>query len=339
MSGRKPTIKDVARLAGVSPMTASRVANNSANVRQEKQLAVRQAMKALRYVPDAAAQSMRTQKTRRIGFMLPDITNLTNAAVSLAVERRLAQERYQVMMFNTDFQVATELEVLAMGSHNIFDGLIAALTDDTHPAVAAALAASTVPVVLIDRDCGTATDAVYGDHRTAMRAVVAQLVHLGHRRIGLVAPSRLIRAGRERVAGFIAARTAFGLDAADGLIWTERQSIGYGREAAIAMLKSDRPPTAIIAGANQQTMGVYQAIQELGLAIPDDISFVGADDPYLASLLSPPITVIYRDMDVVGRHAAEIMLRRLRDKAALPRQIVTVPSEIASRSSIGPAKS
>jgi len=338
MRSSNPTIKDVARLAGVSPMTASRVANGLENVRPEKRDAVVRAMRELNYAPHAAAQSMRTQKTRRIGFMLPDITNITNAIVSLAVERHLAQDRYHLMMFNTDFQTAIERDVFAMGGHNMFDGLIAALSDDTDPSVATALDASPIPVVLIDRDCGIEVDAVLSDHRTAMRTIVQQLAHLGHRRIALIAPSRTIRPGRERVEGFVAALTELGIPVLHDLIWADDQSIQFGRQVTARMMSLPDPPTALIAGANQLTMGAYQALRELEVSIPDELSFVGSDDPYLASLLSPPITVIYRDMEMVGRNAADLILQRLRGAAGLAPRLITVPSEIALRSSIAPAR-
>lgn len=335
---QNPTIKDVARLAGVSPMTASRVANGSANVRPEKREAVLRAMRDLNYAPHAAAQTMRTQRTRCIGFMLPDITNITNAIVSQAVERQLAQAGYRVMLFNSDFQTAIERDVLAMAAHNMFDGLIAALADDTDASVAEAIAALRVPVVLIDRDCGVPVDAVYSDHRTAMRTMVQQLVHLGHRRIALVGSQRTFRPGRERTEGFVNALAELGLPVDESLIHTGAQSIAYGRQTTLDMMTAPNPPTALIAGANQLTLGCYQAFQELGISIPGDISFVGTDDPYLASLLSPPVTVIYRDMELVGRHATTLMLQRLQGLAPPGPSIVTVPSEIALRRSTAPPR-
>jgi LacI family transcriptional regulator len=338
MRSSNPTIKDVARLAGVSPMTASRVANGLANVRPEKRDAVLRAMRELSYAPHAAAQSMRTQRTRRVGFMLPDITNITNAIVSQAVERHLARDRHHLMLFNTDFQTSVERDVFAMAAHNMFDGLIALLTDDTDPSIAAALNAVPVPVVLIDRDCGTAHDAVYSNHGIAMRTVVQQLAHLGHRRIALIGPSRAIRPGRERLEGFVAAMEEFGLPVEPDLVWADDQSIQFGRQITLTMMAAPEPPTALIAGANQLTMGAYHALRELGVSIPEQLSFVGSDDPYLASLLSPPVTVIYRDMELVGRHAADLMLQRLRGTAPPAPRIVTVPSEIALRSSTAPAR-
>ena len=335
---QNPTIKDVARLAGVSPMTASRVANGSANVRPEKREAVLRAMRDLNYAPHAAAQTMRTQRTRCIGFMLPDITNITNAIVSQAVERQLAQAGYRVMLFNSDFQTAIERDVLAMAGHNMFDGLIAALADDTDASVAAAIAALRVPVVLIDRDCGVPVDAVYSEHRTAMRTMVQQLAHLGHRRIALVGPSAAMRAGRERAEGFVQAMTELGLPVDSALVHTDTQAIAYGRQVTLDMMAADDPPTALIAGANQLTLGCYQALQELAVNIPEEISFVGTDDPYLASLLSPPVTVIYRDMELVGRHAAALMLQRLQGDAPSGPRIITVPSEIALRGSTAPPR-
>ena len=238
MKTQNATIKDVARLAGVSPMTVSRVANGLANVRPEKRAAVARAMRELNYAPHAAAQTMRTHRTRRVGFMLPDITNITNAIVSQVVERELAQAGYRLMLFNSDFQTAIERDVLAMAGHNMFDGLIAALADDTDAPVAAAIAAARVPIVLIDRDCGVPVDAIYSDHRTAMRTMVQQLAHLGHRRIGLICPSVRMRPGRERAEAFLLAMAELGLPVDRDLIRADQQSIAYGREATLEMMAS-----------------------------------------------------------------------------------------------------
>lgn len=339
MRFRQPTIKDVAKRAGVSPMTASRVANGLPNVRLEKREAVLRAMRELDYAPHAAAQTMRTQRTRRIGFMMPDITNMTNAVVSQAVERQLAEHRYHLMLFNTDFKTSIERDVLAMAGQNMFDGLIAALADDTDPTIAAALAACKIPVVLIDRETGVEVDSVLSDHRTAMRTVVRKLVDLGHRRLALISSSRGARPGRGRIDAFTESLIECGLPVCDDLIRADEQSIAYGRLVTLSLMAMPEPPTALIAGANQLTLGAYQALREAGLAIPEDLSFVGTDDPYLSSLLWPPITVIYRDMDMVGRYAAELILSRLNGTARQKARTITVPSEIAWRGSIAPAKS
>lgn len=331
-----PTINDVARAAGVSGMTVSRVLNRAGYVSDGARGRVEAAVAALGYRPNSLAQGMRTNTTRTVGFVLPDITNATNAVVAQTAERVLARAGYRLLLGSTGFDVDLEAQFLQSFQQHTVDGLIAVLADDTAPRTHALLRESRVPVVIIDRDLPFPVDTVWSDHATSMIELVRYLTGLGHRRIGLIMSPMSMRPGRHRVAAFNQAMQDAGLAPDSSLVRWERQLVGDGYRAALDLLQRPRRPTALVVGANQQTFGALQAARELQLRIPDDLSFVGADENVTTSLVEPPLTVIWRDMELVGQHAAQLLLERLAKPARTEVRTVTVPSEIILRRSCAP---
>jgi LacI family transcriptional regulator len=290
-------------------------------------------MARLGYEPDPAARSMRTGRTQRVGFIVPDLTNSTNATVAQAAERRLAKSGYEFMVFSTDFDLGMERSILERARNKLVDGLLIALTSESAPYLASMLPRMNMPIVFIDRECGYPADAVLSDHRLAMKQVVTHLVGLGHRKICLLSAPQAIRPGRERVAAFREALEELELPPECGLVLDGDQSVDYGYRSTLRLMALPNSPTALIAGANQLMMGAYRALRELHLSIPEDVSFVGTDDPFIASILSPPATVIWRDMNEVGTLAAELILERLSDPTSSNHNVLHVASHLELRQS------
>jgi len=163
--------------------------------------------------------------------------------------------------------------------------------------------------------------------------VVTHLVGLGHRKICLLSAPQAIRPGRERVAAFREALEELELPPECGLVLDGDQSVDYGYRSTLRLMALPNSPTALIAGANQLMMGAYRALRELHLSIPEDVSFVGTDDPFIASILSPPATVIWRDMNEVGTLAAELILERLSDPTSSNHNVLHVASHLELRQS------
>ncbi len=338
MNRSRPTVLDVARLAGVSPMTVSRVARGKPGVSPASVEAVNRAMEALQYQPNLAARSMRTGRTGRVGLIVPDITNSNNATMAQAVERRLAREDMHLMLWFTDFDPAMELNILKRLSTDLVDAALLALTDETAEGLLAVLQALPVPAVLIDRETAHPMDAVISDHAVAMRQIVTQLVALGHRTIALIAPPPGIRPARERIRAFRECLRDLGNPEPQGIVVAEGQSIDCGYQATVRLMALSPRPTAIIAAANQIMLGAYKALIDLKLQPPEDLSFVGTDDAFAASIMTPAATVIWRDMAEVGTAAAEIVLERLAGRGGDGPVRRTLPSKIEIRSSIGPVR-
>jgi LacI family transcriptional regulator len=331
------TAHDVAALAGVSAGTVSRVALGSPSVAPETRGRVLAAMETLRYQPNAAAQAIRTNKTHTIGFLIPDISNKVFATVMLGVESILGPAGYMLMAVSSNRSPERECTFLDAVRQRRMDGLIVSLSDETAAAPIERLNQLGIPAVVLDRDIAVDADSVFSEHLRPMETVVEHLLDHGHRRIGLIAASDRIRPGRERVRAYRAAHAKAGLAVDEALIRSRIQSEAYGRQEAHDLLSGANPPTALIAAGSDIFPGALRAIRSLGLAIPADISFIGADDQQLAELASPQITTIDRDMGEVGRAAARLLLDRLTGFTGPPRRLL-LPSMVLLGRSVAASK-
>ncbi|WEK51484.1 MAG: LacI family DNA-binding transcriptional regulator [Candidatus Kaistia colombiensis] len=334
---RQPTIHEVAATAGVSIGTVSRVASESPRVAPETRARVLAAMAELGYQPNAAARAMRTNQTMTIGFLIPDMTNQVFARVAQGAETVLAPEGYMLFAFSSNRSPTREIEFLQAARQRRMDGLIVTLSDETATGTIEEIGRMGVPVVVLDREIPVEADVVYSEHMQPIETVVGQLLQLGHRRIGLITASHNIRPGRDRVTGFKRALEKAGVPIDEWLIRARTQSAERGMAETHDLLTGPNPPTAILAAGSDIFYGALKAVRLLGLSIPDDISFVGADDALLGELVYPPITVIDRDMVEVGRQAAGLLLDRLKGLDASPRRIM-LGSDVLLRSSIAAPK-
>jgi LacI family transcriptional regulator len=329
----KPTIRDVARVAGVSQGTVSRVINGQPYVNAETQRRVLDVMVQLGYQPNSVAQSMRTKATRMVGFMIADVTNPVFGSFVKAAEAILHSAGYTLLLANTGGSPTIESELVTILQQRRVDGLILSVGNEHNPALISALREVSFPVVLMDRDLGLPFDAVMADHAKGMYQATHHLLSLGHRRIALITASQSIRPGRERLKGFGQAYLAMGLQPDPALVRSGSLSAEYGFREAHAMLTARRPPTAIIAGGNQILAGVLRAVGMLDLKIPAQLSLISCDDTDLSALYSPPITVISRDLSEMGRTSAELLLARLRNNQDGEPQRVMLPTQTVLRDS------
>ncbi|MDB5585319.1 MAG: LacI family transcriptional regulator [Devosia sp.] len=329
---RRPTIRDVASASGVSMGTVSRVAAKSSVVSPETRHRVEQAMRTLGYVPNIAARTMRTNRTKIVGLLLPDLANTVFLLLAKAAERLLGAEGYTLFLYSSERSPTREIEFLELASRYRMDGLIVSLSDETNQSVVEALSKMECPIVLLDRDTPIRADVVFSEHAEAMQRVTAHLIELGHRRIALITAPLGIRPGRERVLGYRAALRDAGLGVDEALIGHDYQTSKYGFSKALEMLRRPVPPTAVIAGGDEIFYGVLRATRQLNLAIPGDVSIVGADNRMLSDVVTPMITIIDRDMEQVGDTAADMLIRRMNGEGGEPVH-VHLPSEVILRSS------
>jgi DNA-binding LacI/PurR family transcriptional regulator len=329
---RRPTIKDVAREAGVSTVTVSRVVNGSPQVQPETRARVELAMLRLGYLPNLAARSMRTSMTRTVGFLVPDLTSYPNAAVAQAAERRLAQEGYAVLLASSDYEAERERRVLEVLRTRQVDGIVLYVCDEQDAALRAAVARLDVPLVVLDRDLPVEADAVLSEHAAAMAEAVRYLTLLGHRRMALLLTDMRVRPVRERRRGFEAAAAAAGLDPSEQTVLLTAPAGAGSMPSALALLDRPAAPTAIIAEGSRLLRGVMLAARALSKRVPEDLSLVGIDAEDTASAASPEITCIVRDFGEIGRTAAELMLQRLSGRPPGPQRVV-LPSRVVLNAS------
>ena len=259
-----PTIRDVARDAGVSVGTVSRVINGQPYVTAEIQQRVQEAMRRLNYRPNAVAQSMRTRATRAVGFIIVDIANPVFGAFAKAAQEVLHAADYTLVLANTGERPAFESELVSIFQRRQIDGLIMTVSNEDNPKLLEVLGQLQIPIVLLDREIAMPFDAVIGDHARGMSQATEYLLKLGHRRIGLITASQGIRPGRERVRGYVDAHRSLDIDLDPTLVRSGSLATEYGRREAYALLTMPAPPTALISGGNQILAGVLKAASSLG---------------------------------------------------------------------------
>jgi LacI family transcriptional regulator len=321
---RRATIKDVARAAGVSTVTVSRVANAPALVRPETRARVEEAMRQLGYAPNAAAQSMRTKVSRTIGFMVPDLTNYPNAAVAKAAEATLADAGYYMLLTDSDYDPRREERFLRLLRARQVDGIILYLSDEDDRAVQATIRELGVPVVVLDRTLPFAIDAVFSDHRAAMRATVRHLAAHGRRRLALLTLNLRIRPRRERAKAFRAAARAAGLKPDEQRVVLAEVSALHA--AVERVLDATPRPDALLIDGSRLLAAGFEILRRRRLAVPRQIAVIAIDavEPLAAAM--PEVIGIARDFSEIGRRAAQLMIDRLTGALTGPPVTIVLPS-------------
>jgi LacI family transcriptional regulator len=332
---RRPTIRDVARAAAVSTVTVSRVVNEPDLVKAATRERVEAAMASLGYVPNAVARSMRTNLTRTIGCLVPDLVNFPNAAIAQHAERHFAAAGYSLLLANSDYEPAAEIRALEALTAQRVDALMLYVSDEADPALREAITRLSVPCLVLDRRLPGTADRLLSDHGTAMRQAVRYLVGLGHQRLALMVPALRIRPVDERVQGFREATAANGLEPGLQSVVQVPPGDPERLRAAQELLGGADPPTAVLADGSRQVRALLAAARTRGLAIPNDLSVIGLDAADIATVTTPELTTVARDYAEIGRLAANLLLDRLAEPGAPPRRLV-LDSEVVLRGSCAP---
>jgi LacI family transcriptional regulator len=250
-------------------------------------------------------------------------------------ETTLGEAGYSMLLTNSLVDPDLDVKNILLLAQRRVDALILLLVREDNPATLDVLEQVEIPMVLLERDVPASIDAnrVLSDHRRGMEAAVEHLVGLGHRRIALIV-GQPVRPTRERRSAFEHVLSRY-TDSTVNWVREGFYSIEHGRVATRELLDMSDPPTAIVAGANQIMIGALQVISERGLDLGVDLSFVGCDDVSVAGLYRPPVAVVDRDTEALGRTAAEVVLDSLRTGAEV--RTVVLPTHFLARPSCGPA--
>jgi LacI family transcriptional regulator len=305
---QRPTIIDVARHAGVSKSTVSRVLQGDAPVSRRSEERVWQAVAALGYEQNAVASSLRTDRTWMVMLVTPDITNPFWSAVARGVQDRLEAAGYSVVLANSDWDVARERQFLSTARRNRFDAIAINPTEVT----AQDLRATGVPTVLL----GMRTDLpdfdnVGSDTYGGVQLALHHLYELGHRRIGFIRGQHKNGRGLSRQQGYedFLARHGLAYDPALTVEAPYELEGGYG--AAGKLLDGNAPPTAIFAANDLLAIGAMHAAHERGIDVPTELSVIGMDDIAAAAMTLPGLTTVAKPKYDIGRQAATFLLERI----------------------------
>lgn len=330
-----PTINDVAKRANVSPVTVSRVLNGAPNVNEATRARVNLAIAELGYVPNTAARSLRSRRTRSIALILPDITNPFWPTVARGVEDAAQRSGYTVLLCNSDENAEKQARYLEVVISQQVDGVLIAPAD-SDAANLAPLRERSVPTVVIDRRVdGWDVDSVRGDSVGGAELLTRHLIALGHRRIAMLNGPATASTSQDRLAGYRAALRTAGIEPDPRLIRYGEFRESSGQAMTREALALNPAPTAIFAANNAIALGAIAAVTALGLRIPRDIALVCFDDVSPTSQLFPFLTVAEQPAYQMGLEAAALLFARLSEgDTRLPRQIV-LPGRLIVRHSCG----
>lgn len=306
------TIKDVARRAGVSTSTVSKFINGG-NVREENVEAIRSAIRELDYRVNPFARSLKTQRSRSIGVLLPNMTAPFYGSVVMSLDKTLREQGYHCLISCYSSQHGLERDKLQFLISNGIDGLIYVPEDISAEEFWELTANCGIPVVQMDRMIqGVAADAVLVDNSEAVNKAVSYLVEQGHRRIALISGPKSVFSAKERQVGYLRALDEHGIAYDDALAVSDENTFAAGYRACGDLVQQENPPTAILTTNYDITMGLITAIRERGLRIPEDVFVFGFDCVEICTMMHPPLPVVHQPEEDIGRVAAEFLLQRLR---------------------------
>ena len=317
------TMADVAARAGVSVATVSRaLSGEPKRVSQPVLQRIIDAAEELEYIPNNLARNMRSGSARILGLIISDIGNPFFTAVARGVEDVAQRHGYSLVLSNTDENPEREAASLSVMAAERAAGVIVATTNENGSALQRFRDLG-LAVVAIDRHIvDMHTDSVVVDNEGAAFEAVSHLVRLGHRHIAIVGGPSDADTARERERGYERALREARIEVEPELVRAGDFREAAGLTVTRQLLDLPRPPTAIFTVNNLTTIGVLGALRERQVRVPEEMSVVGFDDIPTAELLQPPLTVVKQPTYRVGAHAADLLIRRLREPTAAVKEVV-----------------
>jgi len=331
-SRRSAGIADVAKAAGVSISTVSRVLNSRVDVASDTQQRVLAVIDEMGYTSNLAARSMRSRRKNLIGLVVPDIGFPYSIEIMKGINRAIAESTFDLLLYTTgdvkkSGAASHEQHYVSLLNNSIADGVIIV-------ASAAADFVSDAPIVSVDPHGDNPNyPFVQGANYQGATEAMEYLLRLGHRRIGFITGRPEIGSGARRLKAYRDALTKAGIDQDDRLVASGDFSTETGRRRALELLSLEDRPSAIFAANDQSAIGVFQAAEEMGLRVPDDCSVVGFDNIPEAKYLG--LTTVDQFLAEMGYIAVQ-MLVRLIDHEPLEDRVRKIPTELVERTSCRP---
>lgn len=321
------TIKDVAQRAGVSVTTVSHVINGTRRVSNDARLRVDEAIRELRFVPNAIARGLRSSRSHSLGVMIPNIANPFFAEIVSAVEEAAFSAGYSVILCNSGDDPNRQARYLRLLSEKQIEGLVLMTIGGAQELDGQAFSALSMPIVALDRELPLdGVDRVAIDQCGGARLAIEHLLELGHRRIACIAGPDDQLVARERVNGWRQALHAHGIEPAAEWCVDGDFTAASGVRAAEKLLALRPRPTAIFAGNDLMAFGALSACTAGGLRVPEDISIVGFDDILLSEFTNPPLTTVGQPKTEAGRLAIAMLLERIGTNPSERRAVRDTPT-------------
>lgn len=336
----EPTLRNVAELAKVHPGTASRALNPKTRdmVNAQTVQRVLNAATKLGYRPNSLARALKTNRTQTIGMLIPDLTNPLFPPIVRGVEQALEGAGYTTLLANTDNDPVREQAAFSQLQGRQVDGFLIATSYRKNSFLKEAYSSS-VPIVLINRTSDDAViPAVVGDDQKGTEDVISHLTHFEHTQIAYISGPLATSTGYERLRAFRFSMQASGLAVEpEYVVEGEGYSTGTGYDGVFRLKPFLPRISAIVCGNDMIALGALDALAELGIQCPDEISIVGYNDMPFLDRLKPSLTTVHVPQHDMGAEAARLLLRRFEDPDAAV-TTVTLPTRLVVRESTGPAR-
>ena len=326
----KPSIKEIAREAGVSITTVSRVINNSGYVSQSARAKVKEAINRTGFVPNVAARSLRTRQFPIVGVMIPDITNEFFARIVQAIQKKLLAYQYSTIIYNTDESAEIERACLDIMLAQNVQGLIVISSSTTD-----APYRPRIPTVYVDRrpshQYSEDTMLVEIDNDKSSRLAIGELVHCGCKRIALVTHTRDLQPHSLRIHACIDEMKRLGLTFDERLLLKSPDlSFQQTRRLVAELIESGIAFDGVFCMSDAMAMGALTALTAHNVAVPQSVRVIGFDDVSIAQLGVKPLTTIHQPLQEMGSMAAEMLYRALNEQP-VPNRHMVFPATLVRR--------
>jgi len=330
---KNATIRDVARLAGVSPATVSRYMNRTISLPEGTSRRIDKAIAKLNYHPNSAARNLSLGKSHAIGLVTPDIANPFFASLASAVEEQAAKASYSVILCSSQNKLDREITYLNQLSTKQLDGLLF-LTSHGRAEALADLIKTSKNIVLVDEDVvGTSVHKLLTDNEQGGYLATKYLLEAGHRRVAHVGGPDDLFSAQERYDGYKRALGEAGIREESELTLFGPYTAAFGARAAERVLRLEPLPTAIFAASDYVAIGMLNHFNTQNIKVPEDISMVGFDDVPFAHLFNPPLSTIRQPIDRLGQLGFDLLLSSIEGEPGPP-TVKRLPVELIERESV-----
>ncbi|WP_372663655.1 LacI family DNA-binding transcriptional regulator [Cohnella sp.] len=325
-----PTIYDVAKAAGVSTATVSKVINNTGRISEKTKEKINRIIEELNFRPNVIASAMKGKSTYQIAFLIPDVSNPVYAEYLKQIEERGQELGYNIVMCSTDDQADKEARHINLLKQRRIDGFIIA-SKFKNVALLKQLISEKFPVVLFAHERPElSVSSVTVDDYIGGYMAASHLLALGHRRVGVIAEESV--SSKERIRGYKSALSESDITVEDHLIVISGPAVLDAEIAAVKLLDREDRPTAIFGCNDLLAIGVMQASRARGIQVPEQLSVIGFDDTLLCSIVSPKLTSISQPLRELGKEVMDMMIRKI-EQDEVPKQRVRMLPEISVKES------
>ena len=304
------TMKDIARRTGLGLATISSYFNGG-NVREKNRIKIEEAIEELHYEVNEVARGLKTNATRTIGVVIPELNNTFFAEIITGMEDVLRSHGYATIVCDCRTDKKLEREAVEFLIRRRVDGIINMPVDEEGNHLKR-FQKMGKPIVLIDRKIqGIDCDSVLVDNKKAAEDAVRYFIGRGHRNIGIIGGPEEVFTAQERMAGYYKALESAGIPVRESLIWHGDYTIQGGVRGLEELVQNNPEMTAVFVTNYEMTMGAMIGVNELGIRIPEQLSMIGFDNLQFARACNPKLTIVAQPTDGIAREVAKVMLNHL----------------------------